>query len=80
MLCLGNEYSVDLKAVIRRYPGDMEKLKNTIVEAMDIKPERHYFYDDDKLQVFRLMNMTGGNHLLNFFACGYRLIFLSTFL
>ena len=60
LLCLGNEHSVDLKAVIRRYPGDMEKLKNTIVEAMDIKPERHYFYDDDKPQVVRLMNMTGG--------------------
>jgi cyclic pyranopterin phosphate synthase len=60
LLCLGNEHSVDLKAVIRRYPGDMEKLKNTIVEAMDIKPERHYFYDEDKPQVVRLMNMTGG--------------------
>jgi len=60
LLCLGNEHSVDLKAVIRRYPGDMEKLKNTIVAAMDIKPERHYFYDDDKPQVVRLMNMTGG--------------------
>jgi cyclic pyranopterin phosphate synthase len=60
LLCLGNEHSVDLKAVIRRYPGDMEKLKNTIVEAMEIKPERHYFYDDDKPQVVRLMNMSGG--------------------
>lgn len=60
LLCLGNEHSVDLKAVIRRYPGDMDKLKTTIVEAMDIKPERHYFYDDDKPQVVRLMNVTGG--------------------
>lgn len=60
LLCLGNEHSVDLKAVIRRYPGDMDKLKTTIIEAMDIKPERHYFYDDDKPQVVRLMNMTGG--------------------
>lgn len=60
LLCLGNEHSVDLKAVIRRHPGDMDKLKNTIIEAMDIKPERHYFYDDDKPQVVRLMNMTGG--------------------
>jgi cyclic pyranopterin phosphate synthase len=60
LLCLGNEHSVDLKAVIRRYPGNMEKLKTTIIEAMAIKPERHYFYDDDKPQVVRLMNMTGG--------------------
>jgi cyclic pyranopterin phosphate synthase len=60
LLCLGNEHSVDLKAVIRRYPSDMEKLKTTIIEAMDIKPERHYFYDDDKPQIVRLMNATGG--------------------
>ncbi|MDX2465604.1 MAG: GTP 3',8-cyclase MoaA [Porticoccus sp.] len=60
LLCLGNEHSVDLKAVIRGYPGDMDKLKATIIEAMDIKPERHYFYDDDKPQVVRLMNVTGG--------------------
>lgn len=60
LLCLGNEHSVDLKAVIRSHPGDMDKLKTTIVEAMDIKPERHYFYDDDQPQVVRLMNMTGG--------------------
>lgn len=60
LLCLGNEYSVDLKAVMRRYPGDMDRLKATIVDAMKIKPERHYFYEDNKPQVVRLMNMTGG--------------------
>ena len=60
LLCLGNENSVDLKAVMRRHPGDMEILKDTIVEAMDYKPERHYFYDDDKPQIVRLMNVTGG--------------------
>lgn len=27
LLCLGNENAVDLKAVIRRYPGDLERLK-----------------------------------------------------
>lgn len=60
LLCLGNEHSVDLRAVIRGYPGDIDKLKTTIIKAMDIKPERHYFYDDDKPQIVRLMNMTGG--------------------
>jgi cyclic pyranopterin phosphate synthase len=45
---------------MRRHPGDMEILKDTIVEAMDYKPERHYFYDDDKPQIVRLMNVTGG--------------------
>ncbi len=60
LLCLGNENSVDLKAVMRRHPGDMAILKTTIVEAMAHKPERHYFYDDDKPQVVRFMNVTGG--------------------
>ncbi|MEH6617593.1 MAG: hypothetical protein V7699_07120 [Porticoccus sp.] len=45
---------------MRRYLGDMDILKTTIVEAMAHKPERHYFYDGDKPQVVRLMNMTGG--------------------
>jgi len=60
LLCLGNENSVDLKAVMRGNPGDMEILKATIVEAMAHKPERHYFYDEDKPQIVRLMNVTGG--------------------
>lgn len=60
LLCLGNENSVDLKAVMRRNPGDIEILKATIVEAMAHKPERHYFYDEDKPQIVRFMNVTGG--------------------
>ncbi|KJZ07628.1 molybdenum cofactor biosynthesis protein A [Halomonas sp. S2151] len=60
LLCLGNEHSVDLRAVLRRYPGDMEKLKAAIVEAMPLKPERHHFTTDGDVQVVRFMNMTGG--------------------
>ncbi|MAZ71111.1 GTP 3',8-cyclase MoaA [Porticoccus sp.] len=60
LLCLGNEHSVDLRAVIRRYPQDMPALQNAIVNAMALKPERHYFYHDDKPQVLRFMNATGG--------------------
>lgn len=60
LLCLGNEHSVDLRAILRRYPGDMEMLKRTIVEAMPLKPERHYFTTDGDVQVVRFMNMTGG--------------------
>ena len=60
LLCLGNEHSVDLRAVIRGNPGDMDALKTTIVEAMAIKPERHHFYDADEPQVVRFMNATGG--------------------
>jgi cyclic pyranopterin phosphate synthase len=60
LLCLGNEHSVDLKAVMRANPGDREKLKQTIIDAMSVKPERHYFYDDDAEQIVRFMNTTGG--------------------
>ena len=60
LLCLGNEHSVDLRAVIRSHPGDMDILKKAIVEAMVIKPERHHFYDPDRPQVVRFMNATGG--------------------
>lgn len=60
LLCLGNEHSVDLKAVVRRHPGDKDKLKEAIVDAIKIKPERHYFNHDDEPQIVRLMNTTGG--------------------
>ncbi|MGH1463695.1 MAG: GTP 3',8-cyclase MoaA [Neptuniibacter sp.] len=60
LLCLGNEHSVDLRAVLRRYPGDMDKLRQTIIEAMDLKPEKHEFDLDDEPQIVRFMNMTGG--------------------
>ncbi|BFM08000.1 GTP 3',8-cyclase MoaA [Halioxenophilus aromaticivorans] len=59
LLCLGNEHSVDLKAVIRAHPGDREKLKQAIVDAIGIKPERHHFEHDD-VQIVRFMNTTGG--------------------
>ncbi|MWJ29005.1 GTP 3',8-cyclase MoaA [Halomonas sp. ZH2S] len=60
LLCLGNEHSVDLRSVIRRHPGDMERLKAAIVDAMRFKPERHHFTTDGDVQVVRFMNMTGG--------------------
>ncbi|MBY5984480.1 GTP 3',8-cyclase MoaA [Halomonas sp. DP5Y7-2] len=60
LLCLGNEHSVDLRAVLGRYPGDIERLKRAIVEAMPMKPERHHFTTDGDVQVVRFMNMTGG--------------------
>ncbi|MBD3895162.1 GTP 3',8-cyclase MoaA [Halomonas sp. ML-15] len=60
LLCLGNEHSVDLRAVLRRHPGNMDALKTAIVEAMPLKPERHHFTTDGDVQVVRFMNMTGG--------------------
>ena len=60
LLCLGQEHSVDLRHVIRSYPGDMDKLKQAIRGAMDIKPKGHEFELDGKPVVFRHMNSTGG--------------------
>jgi cyclic pyranopterin phosphate synthase len=60
LLCLGHENSVDLKTVVRTHPGDIERLKATIVAALVNKPERHYFDVEGDTQVVRFMNMTGG--------------------
>ena len=60
LLCLGNEHSVDLKRVVRANPGDMEKLKQVIVESMDIKPEKHEFNLNEQPIILRHMSATGG--------------------
>ncbi|MGP9764358.1 GTP 3',8-cyclase MoaA [Halomonas sp. AOP13-D3-9] len=60
LLCLGNEHSVDLRAVLRRHPGNMQVLKEAIINALPLKPERHHFTTDGDVQVVRFMNMTGG--------------------
>jgi cyclic pyranopterin phosphate synthase len=60
LLCLGNEHSVDLKAIIRANPNDMTVLKHAIVQAMHIKPEKHEFNIHEHPVILRYMNMTGG--------------------
>lgn len=60
LLCLGQEHSVDLRHVIRSHPGDMEKLKQSIRDSMDIKPKGHDFDLQSKPVIFRHMNTTGG--------------------
>ncbi|MFP8966239.1 GTP 3',8-cyclase MoaA [Pokkaliibacter sp. CJK22405] len=60
LLCLGNEHSMDLKAILRRYPGEPEKLRQALLDSMALKPERHHFSLTEEPQVLRFMNMTGG--------------------
>ncbi|WP_432744986.1 GTP 3',8-cyclase MoaA [Methylobacter sp. G7] len=60
LLCLGNEHSVDLKQVIRTHPGNMARLKQVIVDAMLIKPEKHEFNINEQPVILRYMSMTGG--------------------
>ena len=60
LLCLGQEHSVDLRAVVRGQPGDIAVLKEAIRAAMDIKPLGHEFNLAAKPLIFRHMNATGG--------------------
>jgi cyclic pyranopterin phosphate synthase len=60
LLCLGNEHSVDLKRVLRANPGDGDRLRKAIVEAMALKPERHHFDLKAQPVIFRHMSVTGG--------------------
>lgn len=60
LLCLGNEHSVDLRRVLRDPNADLAALKWAIIDAMDIKPERHHFDNAGEPDIVRFMNMTGG--------------------
>ena len=59
LLCLGNEHSADLRDVLRSSDDD-DVLKQAIIQAMDLKPERHHFNLEEEPQIVRFMNMTGG--------------------
>ena len=60
LLCLGNEHSVDLKAVLRTHPNNPAVLNRAILEAMAIKPEKHEFNIHEQPVILRYMSMTGG--------------------
>ncbi|WAG77339.1 GTP 3',8-cyclase MoaA [Metapseudomonas furukawaii] len=60
VLCLGHEGALDLKALIRRHPGDSQRLRAALIDALRLKPERHHFEADSQVQVVRFMSATGG--------------------
>jgi len=60
LLCLGNEHSIDLRGLLREHPRDKGRLKDAIIAAMDLKPERHEFDHSNEPDIVRFMNMTGG--------------------
>ncbi|PVZ65005.1 GTP 3',8-cyclase MoaA [Pelagibaculum spongiae] len=60
LLCLGNEHSMDLRQVVRDHPGDVDFLKQKILEAIDLKPLEHHFNLDEQPEIVRFMNSTGG--------------------
>jgi cyclic pyranopterin phosphate synthase len=60
LLCLGNEHSMDLRALLRDENAGPGDLRQALVAAMDLKPEKHHFDLDAKPDIVRFMNMTGG--------------------
>jgi len=60
LLCLGNEHSADLRAVLRGHPDDPGRLQEAIRAAIELKPERHHFDLDAEPDIVRFMNTTGG--------------------
>ena len=60
LLCLGQEYSADLRRALRANPTDDDRVKRAIVSAMSIKPRGHDFELGAQPVILRHMNMTGG--------------------
>ena len=60
LLCLGQEHSVDLRRVLRAYPGDPRRLQQTVRDAMVSKPKGHDFNFQAQPVGRRYMNLTGG--------------------
>lgn len=60
LLCLGQEYSADLRRALRANPIDDDRVKQAIVSAMSIKPRGHDFDVNTRPLILRHMNMTGG--------------------
>jgi len=60
LLCLGNEHSVDLKSVMRDSNNNPDLIKTAIIDAMQIKPEKHEFDLKEQPLIMRHMSSTGG--------------------
>jgi len=57
-LCLGQDDKVELRPLLRAGISD-EELKDVLIHAIGLKPEKHEFKEKPE-QVVRLMSMTGG--------------------
>jgi len=60
LLCLGQEDSLDLRGLLRRYPLDDQPIVNALLQALRGKPLRHDFDAGGEVQILRFMNMSGG--------------------
>ncbi|HRH81311.1 MAG TPA: GTP 3',8-cyclase MoaA [Thiobacillaceae bacterium] len=57
-MCLGQEDRVELRPLLRSGASD-ETIIETLLQAIDLKPERHEF-NEQPTKLVRFMNMTGG--------------------
>lgn len=57
-LCLGQEHKLELRPLLRAGASDAE-LRQAIVAALTLKPERHEFREQP-MKIARFMSMTGG--------------------
>ncbi len=60
LLCLGQENSLDMRALVRRYPTTDVPLLTALGKALQGKPAHHDFSSDGEVQIVRFMNATGG--------------------
>lgn len=60
LLCLGQEDSLDLRGLLRRYPLDDQPIISALQQALRRKPLRHDFNPQGEVQILRFMNMSGG--------------------
>lgn len=60
LLCLGQEHSMDLRQILRDHPDDMPRLKEAIVQSMNLKPRGHDFNLQEQPVILRHMSVTGG--------------------
>ena len=60
LLCLGQEHSLDLRKIVRAHPDNDEILKQSIIDAMQLKPKGHDFNINEQAIIMRHMSSTGG--------------------
>lgn len=60
LLCLGQENSIDMRALLRRHPTSDAPILDALDRALQRKPAHHDFNVHGDVQIVRFMNATGG--------------------
>jgi len=59
LLCLGHEQGLNMLPILRAENYQRSTLKDSIIEAVTTKPEKHEFKPHE-VELSRFMSMTGG--------------------